>query len=60
MKTLFLPYDQKIIEVLDDSIKNNKLVKVNYEARLASQKIEIVGFSEIENQEIKTSIEDFL
>lgn len=63
LKTLFLSYSKELEDILYESIKNGKLVKIDYETRLASQKIEIVGFSPLNDEKdyiTQTIPEDFL
>lgn len=45
LKTIFLDYSSHLVDLLNEAIKNNLSLKIDYSMKLASQRVEIIGFS---------------
>lgn len=58
LKTIYLNYNESLINLLTKAVTENKKLKIDYETRLASQTIKIIGFSELNNKYIKTDLSE--
>lgn len=62
LKTIFLDYSDHLDDLLHNAVMNNNWVSIDYKINMASQKLEITGFSQLKipkDEYIDSSVDDF-